>query len=221
MLDSKAFIAARKVKGLSQAELAVAAKVSQQLVASIETGATRTTKFLLRLAAALDVPPGQLDADWAHVAPSEGPATGGGVPGSASPVGQRDLPVHSSAEGGEGFIIVTTDAVDWLPRPPLVAHVRKAYGLYITGESMVPEFEAGDIALVNPHLPVIPDTTCILYGRAGEDEVRATIKRLRRKTGETWYLKQWNPPDGMKADFTLSRKEWPICHRVVGKYSRG
>jgi len=51
--------------------------------------------------------------------------------------------------------------------------------------------------------------------------VRATIKRLRRKTGDTWYLRQWNPPEGMKADFTLSRKEWPICHHVVGKYSRG
>jgi phage repressor protein C with HTH and peptisase S24 domain len=85
---------------------------------------------------------------------------------------------------------------------------------------MVPEFEPGDIALVNPHLPVVLDTTCIFHA-AREDEVRATIKRLRRKTGDTWYLRQWNPPEGTKAEFTLSRKEWPICHRVVGKYSRG
>ncbi len=227
MLDSQAFIAARKTKGLSQKELAAAARVSQQLITSIETGMTRTTKFLMRLAAALDVPPGQLDPDWAMVsgiqplmARSEPPPREGSVPGSAPPASQRDLPIHSSAEGGEGFIIVTSDAVDWLPRPPPVAHVRRAYGLYITGESMVPEFEPGDIALVNPHLPVVPDTTCIFYG-AHDDEVRATIKRLRRKTGDTWYLKQWNPPDKMKAEFTLARKEWPICHRVVGKYSRG
>jgi phage repressor protein C with HTH and peptisase S24 domain len=220
MLDSKAFIAARKAKGLSQAELAAAARVSQQLIASIETGATRSTKFLLRLAAALDVPPDQIDADWTNLAP-ESATVGGGVPGSASPVGQRDLPVHSSTEGGEGSIMVTIDAIDWLPRPPPVAQVRMAYGLYVTGESMVPEFEPGDIALVNPHLPVIPDTTCIFYGRAGNGEVRATIKRLRRKTDDTWYLRQWNPPEEMKSDFTLSRKEWPVCHRVVGKYSRG
>jgi phage repressor protein C with HTH and peptisase S24 domain len=220
MLDSQAFIAARKTKGLSQTELAAAARVSQQLIASIETGVTRTTKFLLRLAAALDVPPGQLDPEWANVAPLEESAPSGGVPGSGSPTSQRDLPIHSSAEDGAGFIIVTSDAVDWLPRPPPVAQVRKAYGLYITGDSMVPELEPGDIALVNPNLPVIPDTTCIFYG-AREDEVRATIKRLRRKTGNAWYLRQWNPPEGMKADFTLSRQEWPICHRVVGKYSRG
>ena len=56
---------------------------------------------------------------------------------------------------------------------------------------------------------------------AREGEVRATIKRVRRKTGNTWYLRQWTPPEGMKADSTLSRQEWPICHRVVGKYSRG
>jgi phage repressor protein C with HTH and peptisase S24 domain len=110
--------------------------------------------------------------------------------------------------------------VDWLPRPAPVAHVRRAYGLYISGESMVPEFEPGDIALVNPHLPPVPDTTCVFYGEQ-RDEVRATIKRLRRKSGDTWYLKQWNPPEGMKAEFTLSRAAWPICHRVIGKYSRG
>ena len=222
MLDSQAFIAARKTKGLSQTELAAAARVSQQLIASIETGMTRTTKFLLRLAAALGVPPGQLDPEWANLAPlaDSMPPVGIVVPGSAASPNQRDLPIHSSAEGGAGFIIVTTDAVDWLPRPAPVAHVRKAYGLYVTGESMVPEFEPGDIAIVNPHLPVVPDTTCIFYG-PHEYEVRATIKRLRRKTGDTWYPKQWNPPDRTKADFTLSRKEWPICHRVVGKYSRG
>ena len=214
--------ATREAKGLSQAELA-AARVSQQLIAAIETGVTRCTKVLLRLAAVLDVPPGQLDPEWANVARAEGAAEGGAVPGVASPASQRDqrdLPIHSSAEGGAGFIIITSDAVDWLRRPPPVANVRRAYGLYITGESMVPEFEPGDIAIVNPHLPVVPDTTCIFYG-PHEYEVRATIKRLRRKTGDTWYLKQWNPPDRTKADFTLSRKEWPICHRVVGKYSRG
>jgi phage repressor protein C with HTH and peptisase S24 domain len=73
---------------------------------------------------------------------------------------------------------------------------------------------------VNPHLPAVPDTTCIFYQTDG-GEARATIKRLRRKTGDSWFLRQWNPPERMKADFTLSRKDLPICHRVVGKYSRG
>lgn len=219
MLDPQAFVAARKAKGLSQSELAAAAKVSQQLIASIETGLTRTTKFLPRIAAVLDVPPGQLDTEWAQVLPRTS-ASAGASPHTASPASVGELPIHSSAEGGEGQIIVTSDPVDWLPRPAPVANVRGAYGLYIVGESMMPEFEPGDIAIVNPHLPVVPDTTCIFYGQR-QDEVRATIKRLRRKTGDMWFLKQWNPPQGMKSEFTLSRAAWPVCHRVVGKYSRG
>jgi len=219
MLDPQAFVAARKAKNLSQSELATAAKVSQQLIASIETGQTRTTKYLPRIAAVLGVPPGQLDAEWSNL-PIRSSASGGSGHGPSSPANPADLPLHAAAEGGGGQIIVTSEPVDWLPRPALVANVRGAYGLYIVGESMVPEFEPGDIALVNPHLPVVPDTTCIFYGQK-QDDVRATIKRLRRKTGDTWYLKQWNPPEGMKGEFTLSRVAWPVCHRVVGKYSRG
>jgi phage repressor protein C with HTH and peptisase S24 domain len=216
MLDSQAFIAARKAKRLSQNELAAAAKVSQQLVASIETGMTKSTKYLVRFANVLDVPPARLDPEWTSIE-EEQPA--GGLPGSTVSA-RRDLPIHASADAGGGFITIASEPADWLPRPPLVAQVRNSYGLFVTGESMVPEFEPGDIALVNPHLPVIPDTTCIFY-RVRKDETRATIKRLRRLSDDTWYLRQWNPPAGTKADFTLPRKEWLIAHRMVGKYSRG
>jgi phage repressor protein C with HTH and peptisase S24 domain len=215
MLDSQAFIAARKAKGLSQAQLAKAAGVSQQLVTAIETGATRTTKYLLRLAQALDVPPGRIDPDWQDLEFVDSSA----VPGSTVS-SSRELPIHSSAEAGGGFITVTPHAVDSMPRLSPVAQTRSAYGVIVTGESMVPEFEPGDIALVNPHLPVIPETTCIFY-RVRKDETGATIKRLRRVSDDTWYLRQWNPPARAKADFTLARKEWRIAHRVVGKYSRG
>jgi transcriptional regulator with XRE-family HTH domain len=216
MLDAKAFISARKSKGLSQTELAAAAKVSQQLIASIETGTTRSTKFLMRLAKILDVPPDKLDPEWSNLDP-ERPL--GAIPG-LTPSTRRDLPIHASEDAGGGFVTITNEPADWLPRPSLVAQVRSSYGLYISEESMAPELEPGDIALVNPHLPVVPDTTCIFY-QAESGEARATIKRLRRKTSDSWHLRQWNPPDRAKADFTLSRKEWPTAHRVVGKYSRG
>jgi phage repressor protein C with HTH and peptisase S24 domain len=84
---------------------------------------------------------------------------------------------------------------------------------------MEPEFEAGDIALVNPHLPLIPGSTCIFF-REIDGEARATIKRLRRITNDSWLVRQWNPPEGQKPDFSLHRKEWATAHRVLGKYSR-
>jgi phage repressor protein C with HTH and peptisase S24 domain len=84
---------------------------------------------------------------------------------------------------------------------------------------MVPEFEPGDVAMVNPHLPIVADVTCIFYGER-DGATRATIKRLVRQTPDVWHVKQWNPPEGMKAQFTLSRSEWQLCHRTLGKYSR-
>lgn len=131
----------------------------------------------------------------------------------------KDFPVYASAEGGPGEIIRSTDPVDWVPRPAPVASVRGAYGLLITGESMFPEYQAGETAIVDPNLPVVGAAVYVFYAER-DGEARATIKHLRRAAGDSWHVKQWNPPDGAKADFTLSRKEWAKAHRVLGKYSR-
>jgi phage repressor protein C with HTH and peptisase S24 domain len=156
--------------------------------------------------------PGDLDPDWLPVEEQRHAA-------HPASFGDTDLPVYASAEGGEGQIIVSPDAMEFIPRPSPVAGVRDAYAVYITGESMIPEFEPGDLAIVNPHLPPIAGVTCIFYGeKAGE--ARATIKRLRRQTQNAWLVRQWNPPAGMKEDFALRRADWPICHRTVGKHSR-
>ena len=97
------------------------------------------------------------------------------IPASAL-MGDRDFPIHASAEGGPGQIIVSTDPVDFMPRPSPVAQVKGAYGLYVTGESMVPEFEPGDVAIINPHLPIVSDVSCIFYAeREGSAEQVAVI----------------------------------------------
>jgi hypothetical protein len=79
-----------------------ASRSSQQLIAAIETGRTKSTKFLARIALALNRRPGDLDPDWLPVEEQRHavrPASFGG----------RDLPVYGSAEGGEGQIIVSPD----------------------------------------------------------------------------------------------------------------
>src|SRR5262249_10750465 len=212
MIDGDAVRAAREEARLSQLDLARATGVSQQLIAAIETGRTRSTKFLPRIALALNKRPGELDADWLPVDDQRHGASPAGF-------GDRDLPVFASAEGGEGQIIVSPDPMEVIPRPSPVAGVREAYAVYITGESMVPEFEPGDLAIVNPHLPPIAGVTCIFYGDKG-GTARATIKRLRRQPQDAGHVRQGNPPAGMKEDFRLRRADWPICHRTVGKHSR-
>jgi phage repressor protein C with HTH and peptisase S24 domain len=100
-----------------------------------------------------------------------------------------------------------------------VASVRGAYGLLITGESMFPEYQAGETAIVDPNLPVVGAAVYVFYAEH-DGEARATIKHLRRAAADSWHVRQWNPPDGGKADFTLPRREWAKAHRVLGKYSR-
>ena len=115
--------------------------------------------------------------------------------------------------------IRSTDPIDFIPRPAPVAHVREAYGLVITGESMVPEYKPGETALINPLLPVMGGEVHVFYSDL-QGEARATIKHLRRATATEWLVTQHNPPKGKPKEFSLSRKEWHTAHRVFGKHAR-
>lgn len=63
MIDIAKFVMYRNLAHMSQADLAEEAGVSQQLIASIETGQSRTSKSIYKIAAALNVPVDQLDPD--------------------------------------------------------------------------------------------------------------------------------------------------------------
>ena len=203
---------------LSQADLGRQVGVSQATIDKIEAGHTARSRYLPLIAVKLGLPLEEIDPGLQALS-AQGGLTGPVIPGIEL-VSDRDFPIYASAEGGSpGQITVSSDAVDFMPRPGPLAHVKGAYGLYVTGETMVPEFEPGDIAMVNPHLPLVNDVTCIFYGEK-EGSTRATIKRLIRQTPDQWHVKQWNPPEGAKAQLTLSRAEWQTCHRTLGKFSR-
>jgi len=203
---------------LSQADLGRQVGVSQATIDKIEAGHTARSRYLPLIAVKLGLPLEEIDPGLAALN-AAGALTGPVIPGIELVGSDRDFPIYASAEGGSGQIVVSTEAVDYMPRPSPLAHVKGAYGLYVTGESMVPEFEPGDIAMVNPHLPLVNDVTCVFYGEK-EGSTRATIKRLMRQTPDEWHVKQWNPPEGKKPQFTLPRTEWQTCHRTLGKYSR-
>jgi len=203
----------RKELGLTQAKLAEAVGTNQQTIDKIEKDAIRHSRFFARIAATLGIPVHEIDAT------AVAPAPHSVVPGSAL-TGARDLPVHAAAEGGKGHLVVTSDPVDWVLRPAPLANVRGGYGLIIVGDSMAPELEPGDTALVNPHLPPLPGVTCIFYSEGDDAQVRATVKRLVRFTTEAWHVRQWTPPPGEKPEVKLLKSEWSKCHCTVGKYSR-
>ncbi len=211
--------AAREARDWSQADLAKRVGISQPAIKKIEAGDTRHSKFLPRIAQELGLDIAELIEGLAPAERSAEPASvfAEGTP-RFGPSG-RDFPIHASAEGGAGQIIVSSDAVDFEARPAPLAHVRDAYGLLITGTSMEPEYRPGDTALINPNLPVVGGEVYVFYAeKAGE--ARATIKHLRRAAAEKWLVSQWNPSAGQERDFALSRKDWQWAHRVIGKYSR-
>lgn len=130
-------------------------------------------------------------------------------------VGEGKMPVYAGAQGGDGHVIVTFDAVDYVKRPSELESVRGGYGLLIVGESMIPAFRPGDMALVNPHLPPAREKNVILYHTPPHGgDVEAIVKQLNGWNDKDWRLQQWNP----MLEFTESRLEWPVCHRVVGRY---
>lgn len=178
--------------------------------------------YLVKLAQALDCDPALLLGATRpkEPKPSKEPPAEGHRPPPQFFDARDTMPVYSAAEGGAGTMIVDFDPIEYVPRPYTLELVKDAYGILVTGESMVPAFRPGDIAWVNPRLSPMRDTDVILYGGIEHGEPRASIKELTRWTEDKWFLRQWNPPEGQKPEFTLNRKDWPKCHRVVGKFSR-
>ncbi len=59
------------------------------------------------------------------------------------------------------------------------------------------------------------DTEVVLYHTPPDEAAEAIIKTLVGFNDREWTLRQFNPDK----TFTEFVKEWPICHRCVGKYS--
>ena len=137
------------------------------------------------------------------------------IQGSTLVSPHRDLPVYAAAMGGNGHQVITFDAIDWVKRPAVLDNVKGGYAIYIVGDSMVPAFRPGDLALINPHLPAQRDTDVVLFHVPPHDEAECIIKRLIGFNDRDWKLEQYNP----YKEFPEPRESWPICHRVVGKYS--
>lgn len=137
------------------------------------------------------------------------------VPGTEL-VGARDFPIYAAAEGGNGHMLVSFEAIEYAKRPAGLEGVKGAYGIFVVGDSMEPAYRHGDMALVHPGLPPARDEDVILYDHPPDGSAEAIIKRLVSWNAREWHLRQFNP----RNDFSVFRADWPTCHRVVGKYAR-
>ena len=111
---------------------------------------------------------------------------------------------------------LSSEPVSWLPRDARLEGVPDAYGCFVSGDSMEPAYERGNILLVNPAAKVEPGDD-VVFMREDKDGTRyVLIKRLVKVNEQSYTVKQYNPAK----TFTLPRKEWRKAHLVIGKYNR-
>ncbi|MDH0125462.1 helix-turn-helix domain-containing protein [Brucella intermedia GD04153] len=216
---------ARVAREMSQAQLADLVGRDKSAISLLESGKRgASVEFVARLAKALSVREDWLAFEKGDMisqeerAELERPAdifTPKLIPGNELVGDQRDLPVYAAAKGGDGHVIITFDPISYMKMPAVLQGVKGGYGLLLSGESMVPAYRPGETALVNPNLPPMRDEDVILYHTSEMDENEAIIKRLVGYNDREWMLEQYNP----HKEFKEFRADWPVCHRVVGKYN--
>ena len=110
----------------------------------------------------------------------------------------RDLPVLGFAQGGQdGNDILGNEPIDWLYRPPNLANVKDAFAVFVTGDSMLPKFKAGDLVYINPGKKA-ESGNFVLVELEGH---KGFIKQFVRKAPDSLILRQFNPERELRINY--------------------
>ncbi|MDF1734958.1 MAG: S24 family peptidase [Minwuia sp.] len=214
----------RRRAGLKQTALAEAISRDIAVISRIENHQQEPSEQMLAsIAARIGVTPADLlrppPADGApprKSRPALTPSTGRPAP-DAPPIPPRssmplDLPLLGTAAGSFNGEFILQETVDYVRRPPALAGTAQAYAIEVTGDSMAPRFEEGDLVFVHPGRRVLVGDDIILQTRNGEhDELQTFIKRFVRQDADTVTVRQFNPPQ----DITWERRFVVAMHRVM------
>lgn len=126
----------------------------------------------------------------------------------------RNVPLRGTAACGEaGDFEFNGEIVDYVRRPPGIAAARNVFAVYVTGDSMAPRFEAGELVFVHPDKPPVTgcDVLVELHGHDGQPGP-CYIKRLLRRTPTKLVLRQFNPP---RDDIELPLAKVRVIYRIL------
>lgn len=189
----------RKALGLSQEQLAAAAGMSQSDISKIERGDMQTTTRMVHLARAL-----QSDAFWLATGEGSQDVLAGGTLFAGEPWTEFQpvrpgkinwVPVVGQGAGGSLPERVWTDGdfpVGYTHEYAEVASTDPhAFIVKVVGPSMIPKYNPGDFALVEPGTdPDIEDDVLVRLNNG-----QTMLKRLLSRRGGFFRLGSYNDPE--------------------------
>ena len=219
--------ALRESRGWSRPELARRMSTSPQQVERLEKNQRRLHQdWIDRAAAAFGVSPAAIISDEALVLPALN-ATAVKMEGASHNRLRQDLPIYGTALGaarrilGEAVEQTTlnrAEVVQYVRRPVILNDRPQAYGLFVSGSSMSPRYDDGEMVVVDPKARLRIGDDVVVYLRpenpeddTGEAARAALVKRLRRRTASYIELEQFSPA----TVFQVPMSEVVDVHRVV------
>jgi len=118
------------------------------------------------------------------------------VPAAASL--RRDVPVYGTAVGGDDAeFLWNGETIDYVRRPPGLVGVKEAFAIYVSGSSMSPRYEEGELVYIHPKRPARPgdDVVIELHGKDGQAG-KCFLKRFIRRAPDLVHAEQFFPVRG-------------------------
>lgn len=142
---------------------------------------------------------GKTSGDLAASAPANDDSPNAKMHGKVVGSG-RMIHVYGRAVGGvDGEFEMNGSILYDVMAPPIVADVKDAYAVSVSGDSMSPRYEDGEICFVDPTRRVKKGDYVIVQVRLEEDgPLLAYVKKFCRRNSVELVLEQFNPPKELR-----------------------
>lgn len=115
----------------------------------------------------------------------------------------------AGAASADNLVYADQTLLGAVPRHPNQANVMGAYALQISGDSMMPRYEPGEIIYIAPNQWPAREKDCVMVSKEGY----GYIKRFVSQVGGLVTLHQLNPVE----DLTFPVQDIAAMHTVVGR----
>jgi phage repressor protein C with HTH and peptisase S24 domain len=148
----------------------------------------------------------KVSLDWLLTGKGPGPGAAREVPRPNAIVGEKlkgpsvKIPVYGQAVGGvNGEFLMNGNILFEVMAPPTLSDASGAYGVSISGESMFPRYEDGEVAFIDPRRRVRKGDYVVVQIQLEENgPLLAYVKKFVKHNAEEIVLEQFNPPMQLK-----------------------